>query len=579
MAYRDFTLRIVAADSGYRAELLDSPAGERAECTFDLPFAPGELAELARRHGRAVRASRPLDLRHVRPAEGSPRPAPPDLDEVGRRLSAALFQGRVRERFLESQARHPRLRVKLRFDLTEEGAAHLHGVPWELIGSPVDGRPPLALSRETPLVRYLEVAGSVDLPPPPETLEVRLVAAQPAGTERLDLDGEARSLRAALEDRTTITLRRIRSPTLAGIVEALREPGVHVLHVMGHGDGDPATGDGVLVLEDGSGRIDAVTAGRLVEQAGSYLRRLRLVFLNACRTAETSERAPLAGLAAALMEAGVPAVIAMRGPITDAAAARFAARVYGRIAAGAPIDEAVTEGRLALRDAERRTRSALAEWATPALFLRVPDGRLFVPAEAAAPGPKAATPRRRGRSWAAALAAAGVLSAGVAGVLVWSARSGDGRGSTKATKVPADFQTTETEGARKVPDGVRKVPAELQDGDGAGADEAGSRKVPADFQGESSGAEKGLATGLVRELADGASAEFPEAAAVVTVDFLELQGEPFVRISLLPDGGPVQTAPAFGPDTLDFHWGDAGLSVHVLHVDWTTRTARLRVFR
>jgi formylglycine-generating enzyme required for sulfatase activity/ABC-type branched-subunit amino acid transport system substrate-binding protein len=103
---------------------------------------------------------------------------------------------------------------------------------------------------------------------------------------------------------------------------------------------------------------------------------LRLVFLNACETARVSKQAgldPFAGVAAAMVMAGIPAVVAMQFPITDEAAIRFAGRFYPLLAAGEPVDYAVGQGRLAIRVAESET----LEWATPVLFMRAPDGAIF----------------------------------------------------------------------------------------------------------------------------------------------------------------------------------------------------------
>ena len=75
----------------------------------------------------------------------------------------------------------------------------------------------------------------------------------------------------------------------------------------------------------------------------------------------------------------MPAVVAMRHKITDPAAIAFSGTLYRRLAAGDPIDAAVTEGRIALNGS-----SGSSEWATPMLFMRLPDGHLFKPTSAAA---------------------------------------------------------------------------------------------------------------------------------------------------------------------------------------------------
>jgi hypothetical protein len=61
----------------------------------------------------------------------------------------------------------------------------------------------------------------------------------------------------------------------------------------------------------------------------------------------------------------------MQFPITDRAAHTFAADFYGAVADGHPVDQAVSLGRQSLLIEYR------AEWATPVLFLRSPDGEIF----------------------------------------------------------------------------------------------------------------------------------------------------------------------------------------------------------
>jgi hypothetical protein len=97
-------------------------------------------------------------------------------------------------------------------------------------------------------------------------------------------------------------------------------------------------------------------------------RTTRLVTLNACRTAEGSAEAgadPFAGVASALVMAGVPAVVAMQFPVSDMAAIAFSARLYSALARGEPLEEAVDSGRMRIKALAPDQR----EWATPVLFL------------------------------------------------------------------------------------------------------------------------------------------------------------------------------------------------------------------
>ena len=128
-------------------------------------------------------------------------------------------------------------------------------------------------------------------------------------------------------------------------------------------------------MEDEGGQgamVDGSTLGVLLRD----LPTLRLVFLNACETARvTKEKGldPFAGVAAAMVMAGIPAVVAMQFPISDKAAITFAQKFYPLLARGDPVDAAVAEGRRAIRLADARTM----EWATPVLFMRAPQGVIF----------------------------------------------------------------------------------------------------------------------------------------------------------------------------------------------------------
>ncbi len=93
--------------------------------------------------------------------------------------------------------------------------------------------------------------------------------------------------------------------------------------------------------------------------------------LNGCDTARPgSVSQPVAGAAAGLMLAGLPAVVAMQHRISDQAAILFTEAFYTTLARGAGIEEAVIEGRMAIHLQDRRS----LEWITPALFLRGGEG-------------------------------------------------------------------------------------------------------------------------------------------------------------------------------------------------------------
>jgi hypothetical protein len=100
---------------------------------------------------------------------------------------------------------------------------------------------------------------------------------------------------------------------------------------------------------------------------------LRLAILNACEGARSARSDPFAGVAGALVQRNIPAVVAMQFEISDEAAIVFAGGFYQPLASGVPVDASLAAARLAML----AERSDDIEWGTPVLFMRVPDGRIF----------------------------------------------------------------------------------------------------------------------------------------------------------------------------------------------------------
>lgn len=371
--YRDFSLKIEPdEDGGYTALVLQSPAGE-GRSSFRLPFDPEALGPMLVDLGQVVRGARPAD------ATASAAAAGPKVEDAGDQLFDALFSGSVRsllERSFGWRDERPGrrgLRIKLHIDPMEPSLRLLANLPWELLHYRYT-REFLSLSRLTPIIRYLNVQ-QPDNPVPLELpLRVLVVIASPPGYDPLDLDRERKLIQDSWAKQDNVEVEFIQRAAIQELQDRLVEKPYHILHFMGHGDFDQETGRGVVLLEDEHGqaqRVDGEMLGILLRDA-----KLGLVFLNACRTAQSAQGQglnPFAGVATAMVLAGVPAVVAMQFPISDEAAITFAQRFYPLLARDNPVDAAVAEGRRAVRMQDVRG----FEWATPVLFMRVPQGRVF----------------------------------------------------------------------------------------------------------------------------------------------------------------------------------------------------------
>jgi len=250
----------------------------------------------------------------------------------------------------------------------------LASLPWEFLYRK-ETRDFLNLSRFTPIIRYLDVQRPYSPLPLDLPLRILVIISDPVDYPRLDLDRERSLIESSWAKHEGVQVEFMEQATILALQDRLSEQPYHVLHYMGHGGLDKWTGRGVLVMEDEGGQgslVDGRTLGILLRD----LPMMRLAFLNACETAKaTKEKGvdPFAGVAAAMVLAGIPAVVAMQFPVSDKAAITFSQKFYPLLARGEPVDAAVAEGRRAIRLAANQTM----EWGTPVLFLRAPQGIIF----------------------------------------------------------------------------------------------------------------------------------------------------------------------------------------------------------
>jgi hypothetical protein len=375
MEYRDFDLLIERSGQGYRAQVLESPAGQ-ATADFTLPFSDLELENVLLRLGRPARTVRRIESTEMSTAKA-----------FGAALFNAVFSGDVRACLRSSldEAKRESVGTRVRLRLADPGLADL---PWEFLYVPSVNRF-LALSVQTPLVRYMdlpEVLQPIAVSPP---IRVLAMISSPTDYPSLDVEGEWQRLNDALADLIeagTLSLERMEKATLAALQRRLRRSQYHIFHFIGHGEFDQTLQEGVLLLErekQRGHRVGSQYLGMLLHDHES----LRVAVLNACEGARSSKQDPFAGSAQTLVQQGIPAVIAMQFEIADDVAQTFAHDFYGALADSYPIDAAVTEARKAIFAMGREV-----EWATPVLYLRAPDGRIFdvdrrapIPATATAP--------------------------------------------------------------------------------------------------------------------------------------------------------------------------------------------------
>ncbi|MHC4854457.1 MAG: CHAT domain-containing protein, partial [Planctomycetota bacterium] len=261
------------------------------------------------------------------------------------------------------------LRLKLRIKPPE-----LAALPWEFLYDPRQAEY-ICLSRDTPVIRYLE------LPHPIQPLVVRPplsilgMIASPRDLSPLDIGREKRRMERAvqaLQSQELVNLTWLEGQTWRDLQRAMRGGPWHIFHFIGHGGFDHTTDEGLIALADSEGMTRSFRATELGRLLADH-RSLRLVLLNSCEGARASERDIFSSTASILVRRGLPAVLAMQYEITDPAAIEFARAFYEALADGLPVDAAVTEARKAVSLAVTNS----VEWGIPVVYMRAPQGVIF----------------------------------------------------------------------------------------------------------------------------------------------------------------------------------------------------------
>lgn len=361
MNYLDFDLLIEKNATGYKAKVINSPAGQASQ-TFNLPFSALELENFV------------LRLGHLR--QGMRRVESPGMEaakEFGGKLFNALFADDVKSCWQNSLNDANRNQAGLRLRLRLSDTPELLDIPWEFLYYASLNRF-LALSVETPLIRYLDLPGHITTLIVRSPLRVLVMIANPRDYPTLDVEREWQRLKEAvinLEQSGLLEIERLPLPTLGVLQRQLRQNEYHIFHFIGHGGYDERAQDGVLMLEDENGRsrlISGQDLGMILHDAKA----LRLALLNCCEGGRTSSTDPFAGVCQSLVQQGIPAVIAMQFAISDQAAITLSHEFYTALAEGLPVDTALAEARKRIF-----ANSNDVEWGTPVLYMRTASGQIF----------------------------------------------------------------------------------------------------------------------------------------------------------------------------------------------------------
>ena len=307
-----------------------------------------------------------------------------DILEIGETLGELLLgdkAGDLLKRCLR-EALKPEEGLRLRLQLPPE----LAGFPWEYSyrqrgGGEKDVTGFLALDPRISFSRQEKLAAKASLDATPRARRMLVAMASPVDEDELDLAQERENLDKAFQNSSTnIELDFLEDATIEGLSSELREQ-VDILHFAGHGifkdvaQGEifgTTTGEGVVLLVDEQGKSARMPAGQLsVNLRGSNV---QLVVLGACETGKRDAENVWSGVVTAVVEAEVPAAVAMQFSVWDDAAITFARNFYQVLAAGFPLDYAVSEARRAIFNLCHPQRDHVdrgqywRDWGVPVLY-------------------------------------------------------------------------------------------------------------------------------------------------------------------------------------------------------------------
>lgn len=257
----------------------------------------------------------------------------------------------------------------LRIELDLVAAPTLWGTPWEFL---FDGNDFSLLDGRRTLTRAVYSTASRTRPETTGALRILVTVSSPNGLPPLDVDRECKRLVQAvgpLAKAGFVEIQFSADGSVNGLQRALRfadqaaRP-FHAWHFIGHGGVDVNEDASWLAFEGDQKEMTQTTGFELGSLFAAH-QELEFAVLNACDGAVGGSGQAASNVAAALIEKGLEAVVAMQFPISDDAAICFSGVLYEEIVTGVPVDWAVGQARRALY-----FKPSLGEWATPTVLIR-----------------------------------------------------------------------------------------------------------------------------------------------------------------------------------------------------------------
>lgn len=307
-----------------------------------------------------------------------------ELSKAGESLFSHLFADKeLMKAWALIKGQAPRCRMSLRID---EDAPELHSIPWELLQDPDQGYSvgPLAADADSPFARFLGGNWPVDEPILERPINVLIAIAGPDdlltfGLAAIDVALEQEVLSEAFSDLTAgqVNLHFLQQPITLAKLEAALKQGYHILHVVSHGTFSQRYGQARLFLADDNNDVHLIGGDEFVSLLDRLRQKPKLIFLASCQSASSDMANAFRGLAPGLIQAGIPAVVAMQDYVPIATVRAFTRAFYRSLFQFGQVDLACNEARSTL------LTQNLAASAVPVLFSRLQENYLLAEVEGA----------------------------------------------------------------------------------------------------------------------------------------------------------------------------------------------------
>jgi hypothetical protein len=278
------------------------------------------------------------------------------------------------------------MRVELEF---EEGQEALSSLPWEYTYFPGEygkgGGYFLAEQVKLVLTRRLrlDTPRSLRIDKPP--LKVLFVASSPKG-----FDVEYEKILEVIGSRPELikvtpllpydgddSEKTIPKATWQNFTAMLENEEFHAIHFLGHGRWDAGAKAGTILFMKKDGTADPRADNEVATTLMGFSS-LRLVFLQACESAQSDPYQAFSGVAQQLAQKAIPAVVGMQYKINQQVANKFASAFYEALAQKLTVDVALQKARRTIVDEFSDPIQRLG-FGLPVLYLRESDS-MFAPA-------------------------------------------------------------------------------------------------------------------------------------------------------------------------------------------------------